>query len=81
MNNEAALSLVMKVPGHESPDTSHGASALPATIDTARERMLLLRRLSAQGAVAQLGERHNGIVEVRGSIPLCYTIVFLYAEP
>ena len=27
-----------------------------------------------QGAVAQLGERYNGIVEVRGSIPLGSTI-------
>ena len=27
------------------------------------------------GAVAQLGERYNGIVEVRGSIPLGSTIV------
>ncbi len=26
------------------------------------------------GAVAQLGERYNGIVEVRGSIPLGSTI-------
>ena len=28
------------------------------------------------GAVAQLGERYNGIVEVRGSIPLGSTIKF-----
>ena len=27
----------------------------------------------ANGALAQLGERYNGIVEVRGSIPLGYT--------
>ena len=27
------------------------------------------------GAVAQLGERYNGIVEVRGSIPLGSTII------
>jgi hypothetical protein len=29
------------------------------------------------GAIAQLGERYNGIVEVRGSIPLGSTISFL----
>ncbi len=27
-----------------------------------------------QGAIAQLGERYNGIVEVSGSIPLSSTI-------
>ena len=30
-------------------------------------------RDSNDGAVAQLGERYNGIVEVRGSIPLSST--------
>ena len=34
----------------------------------ARERVRLRR--SSEGAVAQLGERLNGIQEVRGSIPL-----------
>ena len=29
------------------------------------------------GAIAQLGERYNGIVEVSGSIPLSSTISFL----
>ncbi len=35
------------------------------------------------GAVAQLGERYNGIVEVRGSIPLGSTIadILFYSEP
>jgi hypothetical protein len=28
------------------------------------------------GAIAQLGERYNGIVEVSGSIPLSSTILF-----
>ena len=28
------------------------------------------------GAVAQLGERYNGIVEVRGSIPLGSTMAY-----
>ncbi len=28
------------------------------------------------GVVAQLGERYNGIVEVRGSIPLSSTMIF-----
>jgi hypothetical protein len=28
------------------------------------------------GALAQLGERHAGSVEVSGSIPLCSTITF-----
>ena len=32
------------------------------------------RRFEMDGAVAQLGERYNGIVEVRGSIPLGSTI-------
>ena len=31
------------------------------------------------GAVAQLGERRNGIAKVRGSIPLGSTIPFLIA--
>ena len=31
-------------------------------------------RLFTHGAVAQLGERHNGIVEVVGSIPIGSTI-------
>ena len=33
--------------------------------------------LVCRGAVAQLGERLNGIQEVRGSIPLSSTIKFL----
>ena len=32
------------------------------------------RRLKWLGALAQLGERYNGIVEVSGSIPLGSTI-------
>ena len=32
------------------------------------------------GAVAQLGERYNGIVEVRGSIPLGSTSVIMKLE-
>ena len=31
--------------------------------------------MGKRGAVAQLGERYNGIVEVRGSIPLGSTIL------
>jgi hypothetical protein len=36
---------------------------------------------SDNGAVAQLGERYNGIVEVRGSIPLGSTITTLGHHP
>ncbi len=32
------------------------------------------RMISDDGAIAQLGERYNGIVEVRGSIPRGSTI-------
>ena len=32
--------------------------------------------LKANGAIAQLGERYNGIVEVSGSIPLSSTKLF-----
>ena len=34
----------------------------------------MVRATHENGAVAQLGERYNGIVEVRGSIPLGSTI-------
>ena len=34
----------------------------------------ILATIFARGAIAQLGERNNGIVEVRGSIPLGSTI-------
>ena len=33
------------------------------------------------GAIAQLGERYNGIVEVSGSIPLSSTISLLKITP
>ena len=43
-------------------------------------RNVLPRQMSALthffGALAQLGERYNGIVEVRGSIPLGSTKLF-----
>jgi hypothetical protein len=35
-----------------------------------------LELLKLRGPVAQLGERHNGIVEVMGSIPFRSTIFF-----
>ena len=33
------------------------------------------------GAIAQLGERYNGIVEVSGSIPLSSTIITYFLFP
>jgi hypothetical protein len=41
-------------------------------IDT--EKPLCYKQVSLDGAVAQLGERLNGIQEVRGSIPRSSTI-------
>ena len=38
----------------------------------------LLRALASRGAVVQLGERLNGIQEVRGSTPLGSTKVWLF---
>ena len=35
--------------------------------------VLAVKSVGGLGAVAQLGERYNGIVEVRGSIPLSST--------
>ena len=40
------------------------------TVEVALPKIPLLRK----GAIAQLGERYNGIVEVSGSIPLGSTI-------
>ena len=41
--------------------------------------MLPLRR-ETDGAVAQLGERRNGIAKVRGSIPLGSTILLIFLK-
>ena len=43
-------------------------------VDATRPRPLLSSLSSIDGAVAQLEERHNGIVEVVGSIPIGSTI-------
>ena len=37
----------------------------------------ILAQTGYQGAIAQLGERYNGIVEVSGSIPLSSTNFFI----
>lgn len=39
-----------------------------------------MRRSQYDGAVAQLGERYTGSVEVRGSIPLGSTIFLSYQD-
>ena len=36
-----------------------------------------MRDFPARGAIAQLGERYNGIVEVIGSIPISSTIYLI----
>ena len=38
---------------------------------TQRMSACYVKTLHVDGAVAQLGERHNGIVEATGSIPVC----------
>ena len=56
------------VPRRQLPRLLHVAAGRPNTRDfTPRPK---------DGAVAQLGERYNGIVEVRGSTPLGSTISF-----
>ena len=44
------------------------------------ERQITDHQITCDGAIAQLGERYNGIVEVSGSIPLSSTIIF-YKNP
>ncbi len=41
----------------------------PILVDNDCENRHLIRGLVGLGAIAQLGERYNGIVEVGGSIP------------
>ena len=46
----------------------------PRVFETAIPNVRKLTTIDGAGAVAQLGERYDGIVEVRGSIPLSSTI-------
>ena len=41
------------------------------------ERQITDHQITCDGAIAQLGERYNGIVEVSGSIPLSSTNRFM----
>ena len=50
-----------------SPIAGTGLQPLPARVDG-------VKSLANQGPIAQLGERHNGIVEVMGSSPIRSTV-------